>query len=149
MPSIYLLLSSQEECGMGGAISISEYLISNLISNISCFITIDVCPKFGYGHGMALYTSNYDPYFLISSWVKNENPNVLISEGVTDYLVYANTFNKYGIPSIALEPAVANIHNIGEECWKSDIDITYNIVKKLVTNYDEEINQKRKKKGEA
>lgn len=132
-PPIYLLLSAQEEVGMGGAKTISEYLLDGLSDLPEMFITIDTCPRCVSNRGVALYRNHFDPDGTIKSWFLNENKNLLISEGATDYLVYSRYFtDRFDIPSIAIEPAVTNMHSLSEIVFKDDIDMAYNLIKKYI-----------------
>jgi len=126
-PPLYLLLSSQEECGMLGAINISEYLFNDSIKP-ELFLTIDTCPKFNDKKGIVLYRNGFDPDDKISKWFIKQKKDILISEGMTDYIVYGRWFNGLGIPSIAIEPAIYKMHSIGEECWKTDIIDSFNMI---------------------
>jgi len=117
-PTLYLLLSSREECGMLGAEEISEYLIGkNVLPNM--FITIDTCPRVPDNRGIALYRNGNSNQSI--DWFIENKKDMLLSEGATDYLVYGRYFGNMGISSIAIEPAITNMHSKKESCWKTDI----------------------------
>lgn len=131
---LYLLLSSQEEVGMNGARTISEYMIKEQIRLPELFITLDTCPRCIGDRGVALYRNGFDPNQNIKKWFLKENSEMFIGDGATDYLVYSQYFTKkYKIPSIAIEPAVTNMHTLNEIVFKDDIQLTYDLLVKFIT----------------
>lgn len=135
-----------------GAGRIADYLISQSMLP-EAVITIDTSAVFRRTGGVALYTNFWEqgrpdfggpsPRLLARTAALTErimaiDPEVLHANGTNDYITYGKRLNEPAsrdIPSIAIEPAIWPIHDIGERMKVADIHRVSSIVLKLLKSW--------------
>ena len=132
-----------------GAHRISDYLFSqNIVPE--AIITIDTSAQFRRTGDVAVYTDFWDLYDIDASQVLQAKTTELANRifaidedahhlnSVNDYVTYGMRFNESrdaSIPSIAVEPAIWPIHEIGERMKIADINRVANIVLELLRTW--------------
>ena len=132
-----------------GAHRISDYLLSqNMVPE--AIITIDTSAQFRRTGDVAVYTDFWDLYGIDASQVLQAKTTELANRiftidedahhlnSVNDYVTYGMRFNESrdaSIPSIAVEPAIWPIHEIGERMKIADINRVANILLELLRTW--------------
>jgi putative aminopeptidase FrvX len=129
-PPLYLLFSRMEENGMVGATEIALSFDQRNLTPPTLIVNVDICPFFGDDSGVAVYSHEAVPYQLVDELVTKFSP-ILLTEGLNDFVVYRAMFP--GATTIAVEPAVANMHTVRESCYKRDIEKVVELLKFILT----------------
>lgn len=148
-PPLYLFFSEMEEVSGSGAKRIANY-VKQKLELPSSIITIDTTPSFGDKEGIALYCNHWEFNYLIPSrellrttsylaaFFQKIHPNIKIENAMNDYVRYGKFFNENTtktLPSLAIEPAIHPIHQIGEKVSISDIEKIVAILKTFLTTF--------------
>jgi putative aminopeptidase FrvX len=126
-PPVYLLLSCQEERGMYGAAKIAVHFQNSGLRVPEKVFNIDTCPLFGKKSGVAIYGTGYD----LDDVIRRFEP-ILVTEGINDVVMYRRELE--GTMTIAVEPAIRNMHTVNESVHKCDIEKVVEILKFLLTS---------------
>lgn len=135
-----------------GADRIADYLIDRQLLPQAA-ITIDTTAVFRRTGGVAVYSNFWDktgtasevpapPLLartaLLTEKIRAIDPYVYLANGTNDYLTYGKRFNEVtgtNVPSIAIEPAIWPIHDIGERMKVADIRRVSAIVLELLKSW--------------
>lgn len=135
-----------------GANRIADYLFNRSITP-EAIITIDTSAVFKRTRGVALYTDFWKQGRLdfgkpssrlmartavLTERIKIVDPEVFHANGTNDYITYGKRFNEasgHDIPSIAIEPAIWPIHDIGERMKIADIQRVRFLILKLLESW--------------
>ncbi|NVM30696.1 MAG: hypothetical protein HWN65_17785 [Candidatus Helarchaeota archaeon] len=148
-PPLDIFFSEMEEDFGLGAKKIANYVTQELPLP-SLIITIDTTPSFGENEGIALYCNHWELNYLTPSrklisktaYLQNYflkiHPELKVENAMNDYVRYGKFFNEnrtIPIPSLAIEPAIHPIHQIGENVFISDIEKVVTILKSFLTTF--------------
>lgn len=127
-PPLYLFLSCREEQGMVGAARIAIDFQETGRRIPEKILNIDTCPILKKKAGTIVYSRpNYD----LSELIQRFKP-VVTTEGINDITVYRREFPD--TLTIAVEPAIRDMHTVNESVHKCDVEKSIEILKFLLTN---------------